>query len=88
VRIAWDADGFVGVRVIAERRPAGELAEYARRVADVALFNRTVQTLRSALRHELGPVFELDTGLGRGDWRDDHVVVTFHPPRGRPNPEQ
>ncbi|MBA2554557.1 MAG: hypothetical protein H0V10_12900 [Geodermatophilaceae bacterium] len=85
VRIAWEADGFVGVRVVAARRPASELAEYARRVADAALFNRTTQTLRSALRHEFGGAFDFDTGVGRGDWRDGHLVVTFHPPRGTPN---
>jgi hypothetical protein len=85
VRIAWEVEGFVGVRVVALRRPESELAEYARRVADAALFNRTTQTLRSALRQEFGGAFDFDTGVGRGDWRDGHLVVTFHPPRGTPN---
>jgi hypothetical protein len=87
VRIAWEADGFVGVRVVALRRSRSELVEYARRVADAALMNRTVGTLRSALRHEFDGAFEFDTGVGRGDRQDRHVVVTFHPPRGEPNPD-
>lgn len=87
VRIAWEADGFLGVRIVALRRPREEIVDYARRVADAALMNRTVLTLRSALREEFGGAFELDTGIGRGDWQDRHVVITFHPPRGMPNPE-
>lgn len=88
VRISWEADGFVGVRVLAERRPTSELVEFARRVADVALFNRTAHTLRSGLRDEFGAAaFEIDTGNARGDRRDDHVIVRFLPPRGAPNPD-
>ena len=87
VRIAWEADGFVGVRVVAERRPASELVDYARRVADIALFNRTAHTLRSGLRAEFGGAFEFETGGGRGDLRDGHILVRFLPPRGNPNPD-
>ncbi len=86
VRIAWEADGFQTVRVIAKRRPASELVEFASRVADIALFNRTAHTLRSGLREAFGGAFELDSGEGRGDRRDGEVVVRFHPPRGEPNP--
>ena len=88
VRIAWEADGFVGVRVVAERRPTSELVDFARRVADIALFNRTAHTLRSGLRDEFGAAaFELDTSAVRGDRRDGHLIVRFLPPRGEPNPD-
>ena len=87
VRIAWSADGYESIRVYAPRRPPEELASFASRVADVALLNRTVQTLRTAMRAELGATFDLQAGRERGDRYESDLLVRFHPPRGEPNPD-
>lgn len=87
VHIAWSAEDYDTIRVTAPHRPAAELAEFGRRVADVALLDRTVHTLHSALRAEFGGTFDLETGQGRGDRRARTVEVRFHPPRRDPNPD-
>ena len=85
VRIAWDADGYEAIHVVARFREREELEGFARGVADAALFERTVADLRVALRAAFPGAFELSTREpAGGPWR---VVVTFLPPRraGRPD---
>jgi hypothetical protein len=86
VRIAWQADGFEAIHVLARFRERSELEAFARGVADAALFERTVADLRVALRKAFPGAFDLTTrepasGTAR-------VVIQFHPPRreGRPDP--
>ncbi len=85
VRIAWDADGFEAIHVLARFRDRDELATYARGVADAALFERTLADLRTALRVAFPGQFDLTTRDPAGSPR--RVVVSFHPPRreGRPD---
>jgi hypothetical protein len=85
IRIAWQADGFEAIYVRARFRPALELDEFARSVADVALLERTLPDLRTALRKHYPGAFDLITeepvsASGR-------VIVSFHPRRGEPNPD-
>ncbi len=87
VRIAWTAEGYDAIRVYARRRAQEELAWLATRVADVALLNRSVHTLRSALRREFGATFDVEPGADRGGGHESEVLVVFHPPRGEPNPD-
>ncbi len=87
VRIAWTAEGYEAIRVYARRRPQEELASFASRVADAALLNRSIQTLRTALRSEFGATFDLEPGADRGGRYESEVLVIFHPPRGEPNPD-
>ena len=42
VRIAWKADGYEAIQVRARFRSREELADYARGIADEALFDRTL----------------------------------------------
>ena len=87
VRIAWTVEGYDAIRVYARRRPQEELAGLASRVADVALMNRSVHTLRSALRREFGATFDVEPGTDRGGRYETEVLVVFHPPMGDPNPD-
>ena len=85
VHIAWMADGFESIAVQARFRPRAELDALARAVADVALLERTLPDLRSALRRAYPGAFDLIVRDAVGDpWQ---VVVTFHPPKGEPNPD-
>ncbi len=85
MRIAWSADGFDAIHVYARWRPREDLEAYARGVADAALFNRSLSDLRIALRHAYPGAFDLEAVRhGRSEPR---VIVRFHPPRGRPNPD-
>ena len=61
IRIAWQADGFEAIFVRARFRPAPELDDYARTVADVALLERTLPDLRTALRKHYPGEFDLVT---------------------------
>lgn len=85
IRIAWQADGFEAIFVRARFRPAVELDEYARAVADVALLERTLPDLRSALRKHYPGAFDLITDEPVS--APGRVIVSFHPPRGKPNPD-
>jgi len=85
VRIAWAADGFELIHVQARWRPREELEIFARSVADAALYNRTLGELRTALSREFPGLFELETA--RHDDRAARLIVRFHPPPGRPNPD-
>jgi hypothetical protein len=85
MRIAWKADGFESIDVRARFRPAAELAAYAKTVADVALLERTLPDLRTALRRAYPGQFDLVTDEpATRPWR---VIVSFHPPPGEPNPD-
>lgn len=85
VRIAWDADGYEAIHVLARFRERDELERYARGVADAALFERTLPDLRTALRTAFPGEFDLSTRTPADG--PNRVVVSFHPPRreGRPD---
>jgi hypothetical protein len=85
IRIAWQADGFEAILVRARFRPARELDAYARTVADVALLERTLPDLRNALRTHYPGEFDLITDEPVA--QPARVIISFHPPRGKPNPD-
>ncbi len=85
IRIGWDADGYEAIHVRARFRSREELAEYARGIADEALFDRTFAGLRVALRAKYPGAFDLVTKQPVG--RPWTVIVDFHPPRGTPRPD-
>jgi hypothetical protein len=85
VRIHWQAEGYVAIHVYARFWPTQQVAEYASGVADVALTNRTIHDLRRGLRHRFGGTFDVEAP--DQDAPDRRVVISFHPPRGEPNPD-
>ena len=85
IRIAWQADGFEAIFVWARFRPSAELEDFAMGVADVALLERTLPDLRNALRKTYPGAFDLVTDEPIS--RAGRVIVSFHPPRGEPNPD-
>jgi hypothetical protein len=85
VLIAWHADGFEAIRVRARFRPREELEAFARGVADAALLERSLGDLRAALRRAYPGAFDLIAREPSSGPR--HVVITFHPPKGAPNPD-
>ena len=85
IRIAWEADGYQAIHVRARFRSREELSEYARGIADEALFDRTLAGLRVALRARYPGAFDLITEQPQG--RPWSVIVNFHPPKGTPRPE-
>jgi len=85
VRIAWAADGYQYIDVYGRWRTRAELEAFARDVADAALFNRTVEDLRTALRRQRPGEFDLV--LYPHDRAAARVVVRMHPPPGTPNPD-
>ena len=85
VRIAWEADGYVAIHVYARFWPRRALNDYARDVADIALTNRTVPELRRSLRAIHPGAFDFEAP--DADAPDRRVRITFHPPRGEPNPD-
>jgi hypothetical protein len=87
VVIAWEAEGYRQIRVTGWRRSREELTDFARGVADVALLNRSVPTLRTALRERFGGTFDLDARTARDRISEPQVLVSMHPPKGEPNPE-
>jgi hypothetical protein len=85
VRIAWHADGYEAIDVYGRWRQPEELQAFARDVADAALFHRSVDELRRALRVQHAGMFELVThphgpGLPR-------IIVRLNPPPGEPRPD-
>jgi hypothetical protein len=85
IRIAWYNERFDAVVVRARFRPREELDAFAREVADVALLERLLPDLRTALRKRFPGEFDLMTQESMSaPWQ---VVVSFHPPRGDPNPD-
>jgi hypothetical protein len=85
IRIAWQADGYEAIFVRARFRPAPDLDELARTVADVALLERTLHDLRSALRKHYPGQFDLVTDEPVS--QAGRVIISFHPPPGQPNPD-
>ncbi|MEA2025205.1 MAG: hypothetical protein U9O18_00795 [Chloroflexota bacterium] len=85
IRIAWQADGFEAIFVRARFRPAGDLEGFAKGIADVALLERTLPDLRTALRKCYPGEFDLLTDEPVS--APGRVIVSFHPPRGEPNPD-
>ena len=85
IRIAWQADGFEAIFVRARFRPSTDLDEYAMAVADVALLERTLPDLRTALRKQYPGEFDLVTDEPLS--APGRVIISFHPPRGEPNPD-
>jgi hypothetical protein len=85
IRIAWQTDGFEAIVVRARFRPAAELESFAKSVADVALLERSLPDLRTALRRAYPGSFDLLTDEPRD--RPGQVIVSFHPPLGQPNPD-
>lgn len=85
IRIAWHADGFEAIIVRARFRPPREVEAFASRVADVALLERTLPDLRTALRKRFPGEFDLVTDEPRS--APGRVIVSFHPPPGEPNPD-
>jgi hypothetical protein len=83
-RIAWSADGFEAIDVYARWGGPDELEAFARAVADVALLDRTVDDLRTALRRRFPGQFDLIEDTRPGSRR---VVISLHPPPGIPNPD-
>lgn len=86
VRIAWTADGFESIQVLAPWRPAADLVAFARAVADAALVDRTLAALSIALRREYPGAFELVPV--RHDKHGAKVIVRLLPPPGKPNPDE
>lgn len=85
MRIDWQADGFSAIVVRAPFRTRLELEDFAQGVADVALLERTLPDLRTALRARYPGAFDLLTDEPvEAPWR---VIVRFHPPRGEPRPD-
>lgn len=85
-RIDWHAEDYVAIHVYARFWPPEDAAHFAQQVANVALVNRTVADLRRALRRELGgSAFEMEAP--DADAPDRRVRISFHPPRGTPNPD-
>ena len=85
IRIAWQADGFEAILVRARFRPPAQLEDFARGVADVALLERTLSDLRTALRAAVpGRLRPRHRRTGDPPWQ---VIVRFHPPPGEPNPD-
>jgi hypothetical protein len=88
VRIDWAGDDQNLIRVYAPWRSEDELTAFARRVADLALLNRTVPDLSAALRAEFDGTFDLDTREPEAQDGEAAVVVSLHPAAGTPNPDE
>ncbi len=85
IRIAWHADGFEAIHVRARFRTPEELAAWARGIADEALLERTVRGLQARLRERYPGAFDLTTRERAGG--SGTLIVTFHPPRSTPRPD-
>jgi len=86
LRIAWLTDGYEAIHVQARFWPPDHLHRLAQDVADVALTNRTLHDLRRGLRQRFEGSFDMEAP--DQDAPDRRVLISFHPPRGRPNPDE
>ena len=85
IHIAWQSGPFEAIIVRARFRPTQELQAFANGVADIALLERTLPDLRTALRRRYPGAFDMITREpASSPW---HVIITFHPPKGEPNPD-
>lgn len=85
IRIAWQADGFEAIHVLARFRERAELEEWARGVADIALFERSLPALRAAIVRTWPGACTIGTRRSPGG--ASRVVVSFLPPRGEGRPD-
>lgn len=88
VRIAWLADGLTSIHVMAPQRARGELDAFASVVADVALLERTVQGVRTALRDRYPGGLEWQVRDRGRDAEEPYLLVTLRPTRREPDPRQ
>ncbi len=88
VRIAWAADGLTAIHVTAPKRSRRELDTFASVVADVALLERTVRGVRSALRDRYPGALESQVRNSGPDAAAPYLMVTMRPPRREPDPRQ
>ena len=86
IRIAWNAHGYEAIHVYARFWPQAQVTDFARGVADAALVNRTVADLRRDLRARFPGMLEIEAP--DADAPDRRVRISFHPPRGQPNPDE
>ena len=73
IRIAWEADGYEAIHVLARFRERHELEAWARGIADIALFERTLPELRAALVREWPGAFTLSSRGPAGEIGRAHV---------------
>lgn len=85
VRIAWEADGYEAIHVLARFRERAELEEWARGIADLALFERSYPALRAAIVRTWPGLCTVGTRRTPGS--RPRVLVSFLPPRGEGRPE-
>ncbi len=85
VRIEWQADGYEAIHVRARFRTPVELTGWAQGIADEALLERTLRGLHTRLRERYPGAFDIMTTAAVG--RPGSVVITFHPPKGTPRPD-
>ena len=88
VRIAWLADGLTSIHVTAPQRERRELDAFASVVADVALFERSVHGVRTALRDRYPGALETQVRDRGRDADEPYLLVTLRPPRREPDPRQ
>jgi len=88
VRIAWLADGMTSIHVAAPQRPRAELDAFASIVADIALLERTVHGVRTALRDRFPGALESQVRDHGRDAQTPYLLITLRPPRHEPDPRQ
>ena len=88
VRIAWLADGLTAIRVAAPQRSRAELDAFASVVADIALLERSVHGVRTALRDRFPGALESQVRDHGRDADAPYLLITLRPPRREPDPRQ
>ena len=88
VRIAWLADGLTAIRVAAPQRSRAELDAFASVVADIALLERSVRDVRTALRDRFPGALESQVRDHGRDADAPYLLITLRPPRREPDPRQ
>ena len=81
VRIAWLADGLTAIHVTAPQRSRRELDAFASVVADIALFERSVHGVRTALRERYPGALESQVRDRGRDADEPYLLITLRPPR-------
>jgi hypothetical protein len=88
VHIAWLADGLTAIHVAAPQRSRAELDAFASIVADIALLERTVHGVRTALRDRYPGQLESQVRDHGRDAAAPYLLITLRPPRHDPDPRQ